>query len=85
MTPSSDRGWDADATDDAPESWDSYLKPATNPELFYEGRPDDWDLDSVGIFVLNLGDHPEHLEQTEELRGGFSIITPLDEPDYDEL
>jgi hypothetical protein len=56
----------------------------TDPELFYEGRPDELHLDSVGVFVLNLGDHPEHLEQSEELRRGFHIITPFDGPDCDE-
>lgn len=87
VTPDSDRGWDSDAFGDAPECRDSYDRTSssgTDPGLFYEGRPDDWDLDSVGVFVLNLGNHPEHLEQTEELRRGFSIITPQDEPDYDD-
>jgi hypothetical protein len=82
-----DRGWDVDAFDDAleyPESYNRAGGTGTDPELFYEGRPDELHLNSVGIFVLNLGDHPEHLEQSEELCRGFHIITPFDGPDCDE-
>jgi hypothetical protein len=82
-----DRGWDVDAFDDAsriPGLANRAGGTGTDPELFYEGRPDELHLDSVGIFVLNLGDHPEHLEQSEELRRGFHIITPFDGPDCDE-
>jgi hypothetical protein len=85
VTPDSDWSWDTDDFDSPPpDSYNRADSTGTDPELFYEGHPDDWDLDSVGIFVLNLGDHPEHLELTEELHRRFSIITPSDDPDYDE-
>jgi len=87
VTSDSDRGWNTDDFDSPPKPPDSYDRAdstGTDPESFYEGHPDDWDLDSVGVFVLNLGDHPEHLELTEELRRRFSIIIPSDEPDDDE-
>jgi hypothetical protein len=72
-----DRGWDVDAFDDAleyPESYNRAGGTGTDPELFYEGRPDELHLNSVGIFVLNLGDHPEHLEQSEECAAGSTSL-----------
>jgi hypothetical protein len=44
-----DRGWDVDAFDDALEYRDSHNRAGgtgTDPEMFYEGRPDELHLDS---------------------------------------